>query len=190
MQYSGKENDNLISSIDENVMKLVKLIDEKYVASGEEFKPMDIGRKALYFTVDIVSTLAFGKSFGDLVTDSDNHQYIETIEESGPVIILVSVLPWISKLFKLPLLKSLLPSEDDTIGFGKIMGLVLSHIPMIQTDVEKFCQRNRRRKIRTEQEVAARHARIVPCARLNPGGSRIRDSRSTVRSAPPFSLPC
>jgi hypothetical protein len=64
------------------------------------------------------------------VTDSDNHQYIENVEEAGPVIILVSVLPWISKLFKLPLVKSLLPSEADTIGFGKIMGFVLSHIPM------------------------------------------------------------
>jgi hypothetical protein len=107
-------------------MKLVKLIDEKYVATGAEFKPMDIGRKAQYFTIDVVSTLAFGKSFGDLVTDSDNHQYIETIEGSGPAIILVSVLSWISKLFKLPLLKALLPSEADTIGFGKVMGYVAS----------------------------------------------------------------
>lgn len=89
-------------------MKLVKLIDEKYVATGAEFKPMDIGHKAQYFTIDVVSILAFGKSLGDLVTDSDN-QYIETIDGSGPAVILVSVLPWISKLFKLPLLKALLP---------------------------------------------------------------------------------
>ncbi|PMD12588.1 hypothetical protein NA56DRAFT_712990 [Hyaloscypha hepaticicola] len=57
--YLGKENDNLLSRLDENIMKFVKLIDDKYVTTGAEFKPMDIGRKAQYFTIDVVSTLAF-----------------------------------------------------------------------------------------------------------------------------------
>jgi hypothetical protein len=87
---------------------------------------MDIGRKAQYFTIDVLTSLAFGKSFKDIETDSDNYKFIETVEESGPAIILVMVLPWISKLFKLPFLKALLPSEADTIGFGKVMGFVAS----------------------------------------------------------------
>jgi len=125
-KYAGKENDNLEKTIDENILALVKLIDEKYVSAPEEFKPIDIGRKAQYFTLDVLSSLAFGNSFGDIETDSDNHKYIETVEEAGPAIIMVFVLPWISKLFKLPFLKALLPSEADTIGFGKVMGFVSS----------------------------------------------------------------
>jgi hypothetical protein len=108
-KYAGKEN--------------VNLIDEKYVSAGTEFKPIDIGRKAQYFTLDVISSLAFGKSFGDTETDSDNHKYIETVEESGPAIVLVMALPWISKLLRLPVLKGLLPSAEDTIGFGKVMGI-------------------------------------------------------------------
>lgn len=122
-KYAGKENDNLEKTIDETIQALVRLIDEKYVSASTEFKPIDIGRKAQYFTLDVLSSLAFGKSFGDIETDSDNHKYIETVEESGPAIILVMVLPWISKLLQLPLLKGLLPSAEDTIGFGKIMGI-------------------------------------------------------------------
>ena len=105
-------------------MGLVKLIDEKYISTSTEFKPMDIGRKAQYFTLDVLSSLAFGQSFGDIRTDSDNHKYIETVEESGPAIIMVMVLPWISKLLQLPFLKGVLPSAEDTIGFGKVMGWV------------------------------------------------------------------
>ena len=127
-KYAGKENDNLEKTIDENILALVKLIDEQYVSVTEEFKPIDIGRKAQYFTLDVLSSLAFGKSFGDIETDSDNHKYVETVEESGPAIILVMVLPWISKLFKLPFLKGLLPSEVDTIGFGRVMGFVASTV--------------------------------------------------------------
>jgi hypothetical protein len=125
-KYAGKANDNLEKTIDENVLALVKLIDEKYVSATEHFKPIDIGRKAQYFTIDVLTSLAFGKAFGDIETDSDNHKYIETVEEAGGAITLVFVLPWISKLFKFPFLRALLPSEADTIGFGKVMGFVAS----------------------------------------------------------------
>ena len=108
------------------MLALVKLIDEKYVSATEQFKPIDIGRKAQYFTIDVLTSLAFGKACGDIETDSDKHKYIETVEEAGGAITLVFVLPWISKLFKLPFLKALLPSEADTIGFGKVMGFVAS----------------------------------------------------------------
>jgi hypothetical protein len=43
-------------------LALVQLIDEKYVSASEEFKPIDIGRKAQYFTIDVLTSLAFGKS--------------------------------------------------------------------------------------------------------------------------------
>lgn len=58
MQYLGKEND-LLNRIDENIMKLVKLTDDKYVTTSVDFKPLAIGRKAQYFTIDVVSTFAF-----------------------------------------------------------------------------------------------------------------------------------
>jgi hypothetical protein len=39
-----------------------------------------------------------------------------------PVIMVVSVLPWLSKVMMSPVFKALLPSEKDQLGFGKFMG--------------------------------------------------------------------
>jgi hypothetical protein len=47
---------------------LVKLVGNYATTSGE-FKPMDFGRKAQYFTLDVISVAAFGKAFGYLATD-------------------------------------------------------------------------------------------------------------------------
>ena len=49
------------------------------------------------------------------------HGYIQTTEESLPAIIMVTVLPWLNRALQLPLLKSLLPSDKDLIGLGKII---------------------------------------------------------------------
>ncbi len=83
---------------------------------------MDLARVSQFFTLDVITEVAFGRSFGYLATDSDVHQYIKMTEESMPVIMVASVYPWIIKVLMSPIFKSLLPSDKDTLGFGKIMG--------------------------------------------------------------------
>ena len=100
---------------------LVKLID-KYVPSGSEHKPLDFGRKAQYFTLDVITSLAYGKAFGYLSSDSDVYDYIQTVEETLPAAMMVTVLPWINWVLQTRLVKRVLPSERDPIGFGKLMG--------------------------------------------------------------------
>lgn len=118
--YSGKEVDNLESRIDENVQRLVNLIETKYVSQG---KPFDFGRKAHYFTLDVIADLAFGAPFGDLETDSDVYGYIEILEETIVSVILASVMPWIMKMLQFPLFKGMLPSEKDKAGVGRVMAI-------------------------------------------------------------------
>ncbi|CZR60565.1 uncharacterized protein PAC_10461 [Phialocephala subalpina] len=81
--YSGKEVENLERLIDQNIAVFVGPID-KYVTAGSEFKPLDFGRKAQYFTLDVITNLAYGKAFGYLATDSDAYDYIKTVEETLP----------------------------------------------------------------------------------------------------------
>ena len=121
-KYSGKEIENLEQGIDQNVMEFVNLIERKYISTDFNFKPFDFGRTASYFTLDTISTVAFGTPFGDLPTNSDVHKYIKTTEESVPVIILVTVIPWLSKLMQTSIMKTFFPSEKDKIGLGKIIG--------------------------------------------------------------------
>jgi hypothetical protein len=109
-------------TIDENVAGLIRLIDTKYISTRKDYRPMDFGRKAQFFTLDVISSLAFEKAFGDLERDEDVHKYIKMLDEAGPAIILLTVLPSIRALLQLPLLKSLLPNSKDKVGFGKVMG--------------------------------------------------------------------
>ena len=111
-------------TIDDNVAALIKLIDSKYISTPTDYKPMDFARKAQYFTLDVISSLAFGKAFGNLEQDDDAHGYIKMLEDAGPTIILLTVLPFIRSMLQLPLLRNLLPSSKDKIGFGKVMGLI------------------------------------------------------------------
>lgn len=91
---------------------------EKYVSREE---PFDFGLKAQYFTLDAISDIAFGEPFGDLETDSDVHGYIKTMDQNMPTIIMTSVLPWLLTLLSSPLFRRMMPSEEDSIGVGKIM---------------------------------------------------------------------
>ena len=128
LQYSGKEVENLESSIDANVRSLIQLI-EKYVAKNE---PLDFGRKAQFFTLDVISSLAFGKAFGFLSSDSDLFEYCRTFEEQMPSIIFTTIYPWLVNVLQWPIIKSAMPSERDPIGFGKIIGYVVAHYPWIR----------------------------------------------------------
>lgn len=89
---------------------------------ADESKPFDFGRKAQFFTLDVISDLAFGEPFGFVASDSDMYEYIETTEENLPVFMGMTVVPWVIRLFRYPLLRSMLPTEKDPLGFGKVMG--------------------------------------------------------------------
>lgn len=108
-------------TIDENVANLIGLVD-KYVTTSSDYKPFDFGRKAQYFTLDVITNLAYGKAFGYLTTDSDVYEYIKTVEETLPAAMMVTVLPWINWVLQTRLVKRILPSDKDPIGFGKLLG--------------------------------------------------------------------
>ncbi|KAF7538220.1 hypothetical protein G7Z17_g12677 [Cylindrodendrum hubeiense] len=117
--YGGREVENLEPKIDKNVLAFIQLL-KNYAA---EKKVVDFGRKAQFFTLDVISDLAFGKPFGFLETDSDVYEYIGTTEETLPMVMVTTVVPFLVKILSHPLFKRMLPSEKDRLGFGKIMGI-------------------------------------------------------------------
>lgn len=121
--YSGKENDNLEDTIDRNVLALIKLIDTKYVSTPTQFRPFDFGRKAQYFTLDVISDVAFGEAFGDLEADADVHEYIKTIETFMPALMIFSVYPgFYNWILESRVMRGFMPSDKDPIGLGKLKG--------------------------------------------------------------------
>ncbi|KAK2597356.1 hypothetical protein QQS21_006053 [Conoideocrella luteorostrata] len=117
--YSGKDVEDLEKKVDSNVMKLVHLIDSYIV----ENKPFDLSRKVHYFTLDVLSDIAFGQPFGNLASDSDKHDYIKNIETYVPFLIISTVMAWIIPVLGLRVFRPFMPSEHDVLGIGRIMGI-------------------------------------------------------------------
>lgn len=121
--YSGKENLSLEPDIDGRLQELLHLIRSKYISTSAGSKPMDLARKAQYFTLDVISTIGFGQAFGDLQADADLNDYIKSGEQ-GLSIVAISAALGLTKYMQWPPIARLLgPSEKDQSGFGKMMGV-------------------------------------------------------------------
>lgn len=103
-------------------MNFVQLIDQHYVSADAEFRPLDLAEKTQYFALDAIGDISFGGAFGFLAEDRDLFRYIEINESSLPIMNVVSVLPWLGRLVHKWPLRLMLPTENDQIGFGRLMG--------------------------------------------------------------------
>jgi hypothetical protein len=87
---------------------------------------------------NIISEIAFGKPFSNLEADEDT-SCIKATEEIFPMTVLLGVFPWLAQVsFSRPF-KSLLSSDIDTVGMGKLMGFVFLHIPLTNTSFNLTC---------------------------------------------------
>lgn len=85
-------------------------------------RPLDLSRITTFFTLDVISTVAFGKSFGFLDKDEDPFGYLKQLHIFLPTIIFFGVYPEIQRVMRLPLMRKLAPKATDANGIGKIMG--------------------------------------------------------------------
>jgi hypothetical protein len=65
---------------------LLDLIESTYVETSTQ---SDFARTAEFFTLDVISDNAFGKSWGFLDENRDMYDYIKTTEETLPFAVLV-----------------------------------------------------------------------------------------------------
>ncbi|KAK4153647.1 cytochrome P450 [Chaetomidium leptoderma] len=118
--YSGKEVEGVEAKMDIDILSLVHLLESRYILHNKAF---DFGRKAQYFTTDVIAHLAFGKPFGFISTDSDVYNYIEIIGNQFPSMSVLTLFPGLLQIFNWPLLNLLLPTAEDKAGLGKLMGI-------------------------------------------------------------------
>lgn len=99
----------------------MNLIRAKYVSTSEKVIQVDMSRKIQYFTLDVISKVGLGKSFGMLQSDQDVDNYIQSSEE-GLFIGNVALALGFSWLTHLPGIgRFIAPSPADSNGFGKMM---------------------------------------------------------------------
>ena len=131
-QYSGKENLHLEESIDNRILDLIKLIETKYISDSSHIRPVNFARTAQFLTLDVITDVAFGEPFGDLVADEDRHEYIDTIGRLIRVLRWFIPYPGLTDLMAIPWIgRRMLPSAGDDIGVGKVMGCVSLMLPLL-----------------------------------------------------------
>ncbi len=121
-QYSGKENPFLERSINARVQDLIDLISGKYVSDSNIFRRLDFAIIAQYFTMDVLTDVAFGEPFGYLTNDKDMYDYIKTIRGFMPVLELQTNSPMVNRIMSSTVVKALLaPTAKDRTGMGPVI---------------------------------------------------------------------
>ncbi|KIW26193.1 uncharacterized protein PV07_09307 [Cladophialophora immunda] len=117
--YSGKEVDTLESDIDENLQRLLALIKHEY--NG---KPLDMSLLASFFTLDVLSQIAFGDAFGFLTANQDLYNFNKIANQFFKVIELIVNHDTLRKFIQSkPMQKLLAPKGTDEFGQGRVIGI-------------------------------------------------------------------
>jgi hypothetical protein len=121
-QYSGKENPSLERAVDAQIANFITLLETKYLSTEEKYRPVDFAEKVQFFTLDVISDLAFGEAFGYLEKDQDVFDFISITRSYFPVTLVMANLPVVVDLLHSRLFSGALPKETDKLGFGAFIG--------------------------------------------------------------------
>ncbi|KAJ4249734.1 hypothetical protein NW762_012075 [Fusarium torreyae] len=91
--YSGKENESLERTIDAHIARLIKLFETNYLSTDQEYHLVDFAQKIQYFTLDVISDLAFGQPFGYIEQDDDVFDFIKITRSFFPVTLVMANIP-------------------------------------------------------------------------------------------------
>ncbi|KAL1603627.1 hypothetical protein SLS60_005215, partial [Paraconiothyrium brasiliense] len=122
--YSGKENVHLEKDIDDLILEMINLMQKEYITKPEEklFRSMDLAKVTSYFTLDIISKVAFGEPFGFLAANDDPFGYAANLKQYLPAVAWFGVYHELTNILKIPFIKAALPSSMDKRGLGRVMG--------------------------------------------------------------------
>ncbi|KAK3071492.1 hypothetical protein LTR53_008537 [Teratosphaeriaceae sp. CCFEE 6253] len=128
--YAGKENVHLEGDVDEQLLKYLDLVSSQYVAKPEQdiFRTVDLSRVTSYFTLDVISKVAFGQTFGFLDHDDDPFGYLASLAQMLPAIIVFGVYTELTNIMKFPAIKAALPKSTDKRGLGRVMGFARDRV--------------------------------------------------------------
>ncbi|SMR49013.1 unnamed protein product [Zymoseptoria tritici ST99CH_1E4] len=128
--YAGRENPHLEQDVDDALIKMHSLIAEKYLnrPENDQFRILDLARICTFFTLDVISKIAFGEPFGYLENDEDPYGYLANLAQLLPALIVFGVYSEFANLMKIPLLKASLPKSTDKRGLGRVMGFAAARV--------------------------------------------------------------
>ena len=133
-QYSGRENHDLEAAVDARVQEFVQLIKSKYLSTEQRVVPMECAKKVQYFTLDVISSVGLGRSFGMLLSDRDAHDFIKSSEEGlyKASVSMALGMSWLAHVLWFG--RILAPSPKDPTGFGKMIATCFHYVDQRAAD--------------------------------------------------------
>lgn len=118
-QYSGKDIHTLEPDIDDRIVELISLIRAE-TAKG---KLVDMALLAQYFTLDVLTRIAFGAPFDYLVRNEDVYHYIKETTSFLSILELASNFTFINNILSSRLMRPFAPKTTDKSGMGAMLGV-------------------------------------------------------------------
>lgn len=130
--YSGRETDAMEPLVDGFVDELVRYLRRKisHSVNAETCRSasvtVELGRTVQYFTLDVITRVAFGKELGYLQTDSDVHNLVEMVTATATAFTIIISIPWIRSIATSDIFKKYFgPKSTDPTGLGVIIRQVI-----------------------------------------------------------------
>ncbi|KAI1095064.1 pisatin demethylase [Rostrohypoxylon terebratum] len=111
------------SCIDKQCLRLVDLIERKFISTPGNYKPLNITLLSFLFSMDCVGNISFGKAFGCLDEGKDVHNFMKWNEDFFNTAIVVSNFHWLTNIFSKYPFNKIYPSPLDKDGVGKYIAL-------------------------------------------------------------------
>ncbi|KAH8201851.1 hypothetical protein TruAng_004025 [Truncatella angustata] len=100
--FSGKGLTDLEGKVNMQLFVLIDVLKEKVRQGGGQFV-VDISRLLQYFQVDLITHAAIGEAWGDLTSEKDRFNYLDTGDRLFPSIHAAATVPFLRSLFFSPL---------------------------------------------------------------------------------------
>ncbi|KAI1380990.1 cytochrome P450 [Hypoxylon crocopeplum] len=122
--YNGRENPDLEVAINSQIAHLIDVIRRKHLTTNSHFCNVDFAPLSRYFTLDVITRLAYGRPFGFLDADGDLYEYTTQLDRSMKAMSLAQEIPFFRSIAFSHFLFGLFgPKPTDEKGVGKIMAL-------------------------------------------------------------------
>ena len=126
--YTTRNNTKLEAKITNSIKNFCDYFDARLTDPSQSCE-VDFSKVAQFYTMDVITDMAFGAPFGYLKTDEDLHDYHATFREQAPVISIINSVPSVGRLLNRSWIKPLwAPTAKDPKGIGKLMGMAKSTV--------------------------------------------------------------
>ena len=118
--YTGREILDMEIGVDEQIGMLLSVMRDRYARPGRH---LELAQVTTFFTMDVITRLAFGEAFGYLAQETDLYGFLRSLRVLWPGTSAAADVSWArSILFSKPFLQLFGPTPRDKKGFGALMG--------------------------------------------------------------------